>query len=356
MEARAAPIAQYHDEEAWLKERKKHLTPSDIAALFGDHPYKTATEVQAEKLGRSNGTEPTPAMRRGQVLEPVAADEYERRTGRRVRRIPMRIHRERPLFAASIDRQILAGPDHPTMGLEIKVPGWRVFSQIKRKGLLPYMIYQGQLEAEVAGYPGTAFGVFNADAWAMLTFDLQCDPSFVADVMDQGEEWWNRHIVNREPVEESLKTPENLPEVEGEVMVREDEPFRDAAEWLLEARDIRDEAKAAYDQAKDQLKAVLGTFGVFESAEAGARIYYRQRPGRKTKDWKGLQKAGPVDRAKLQYALVRTLTDFPGIEEMDVLEILRRIGDDILLDLEDYEKQGKPYEELRPYRVEIAAD
>jgi len=351
----AGPVAQYHDEEEWLKARKPHMTPSDIAAIFGQHPYKTAAEVQEDKLSPlgSNGKAPTPAMLRGQVLEPVAALEYSQRTGRRIRRMPMMIHRERPLFAASLDRQILAGPDNPTAGLEIKVPGWRVFSEIRRKGLLPYMIFQGQLEAEVAGYDFTAFGVFNADAWRLLTFDLDRDPAFCSDMMDRAEAWWTRHIVNREPVEVA-EAPENLPEVDGEVTFREDGPYTEAVALLLDARDIKKEAEEAYKQAQDELKAALGGFGVYEGA--GARIYYRRQPGRSTKDWKALERARPVDPARMQEALLHALTELPGVEDADVLLLLQEIGDDIRLDLSDFEKAGNPYEELRPYRVAMAAD
>lgn len=343
---RTGPVASYHDEEAWTEERRKHLTASDIAAIFGDHPYKTAAEVQAEKLGEGNGRKVTNQMKAGLDLEPLAARLYAEKTGRRIRRMPMLVHRERPLFAASVDRQILAGDDHPTAALEIKCPTWRVASEIRRKGLRPYMVYQGQLEAEVPGYPFTAFGILDREAWEILTFDLEHEPDFCADVMDRAEEWWNRHIVNREPAEEA-EPPEKLPEVPGEVTFREDEPFLEAASLLLEARDIRDEAKAAYDAAKDELKAVLGAYGVYEGGDA--RIYYRQQPGRTTKDWKGLEKARPFDPARVQEVLLSY--PIPGFGVLDREQLLQTLGDEALLDLDAFLKTGNPYEELRPYRL-----
>ncbi len=351
---KGGPVAQHIDEEAWLRERRKHLTASEIAAIFGDHPFKTAFQVQEDKLGEDlNGRPLTNQMKAGRDLEPIAARMYQKRTGRRIRRIPMLVHRERPLFAASIDRQILAGDDHPTAGLELKAPTWRVASEIRRKGLRPYQVYQGQMEAEVAGYPLTAFGILDRERWEILPFDLEHEAAFCADVMDRAEEWWERHIVHCEPVE-IAEPPEKLPEAPGEITFRDDVEFAEHAKLLLEARDIRDEAKAAYDDTRDALKAFLGEYGVYEGA--GARIYFREQPGRKTKDWKALEKARPVDPALLQQALLRTLLDFPGIEERDVLEIVERIGDDILLDLDAFLKTGKPFEELRPYRVALDVD
>ena len=347
---RAGPIAAYHDEEAWLEERKKHLTASDIAAIFGDHPFKTAQQVQDEKLGLVEARSPTPAMIGGLKLEPLAVELYEEVTGRRTRRIPMLVHRDHPLFAASIDRQILAGPDNPTAGLEITCPLWRRVSQIRREGLPKYKIYQGQLEAEVADYPFTGFGIFDRQAWQVLTFDLERDPTFCGDMMDRAEEWWRRHIIDREPVDE-IEPPEKLPEVSGEITFREDRPFIEAIQLVLDARDIRQEATEAEKDAKEALKALLREYGVFEGG--GNRCYYRMLAGRKSKDWDGLARVRPIDGAKMQHALVRELVEFPGVEEQDVLLLLQKIGDKILLDLDDFVKEGKGYEELRPYRLKV---
>jgi hypothetical protein len=167
-------------------------------------------------------------------------------------------------------------------------------------------------------------------------------------MMDRAEEWWHRHIVNREPVE-AMEPPENLPEVEGEVMFREDAPYVEAVGNLLELRDIKKEVEEAYSAAKDQVKAALGTLGVFEGA--GARVYYAMREGPKSKDWRALERARLIDPALLQAALLETLTNFPGIEDADVLEVLQFIGDDVVADLSAFEKPGNPYEELRPYRL-----
>ena len=54
----------------WLAMRKRDVTASEVAALFGAHPYKTALQVFAEKTvaGKSQGD--NPAMRRGRILEP----------------------------------------------------------------------------------------------------------------------------------------------------------------------------------------------------------------------------------------------------------------------------------------------
>ena len=64
------------DRAAWLALRKQDVTASEVAALFGAHPYKTAYQVYAEKTGASDGIGDNPAMRRGRILEPAVAEAW----------------------------------------------------------------------------------------------------------------------------------------------------------------------------------------------------------------------------------------------------------------------------------------
>jgi len=54
----------------WLAMRKRDVTASEIAALFGAHPYKTALQVYADKMGPDRAGGDNAAMRRGRILEP----------------------------------------------------------------------------------------------------------------------------------------------------------------------------------------------------------------------------------------------------------------------------------------------
>lgn len=349
-EAKAGPVASYHNEATWLEERSRRLTGSKIAAIFGQHPYVTAADVQREALHGPQGQDETPIMRRGKLLEPIAVEEYERATGRVTRRVPMKVWSQDALFAASVDRQVLAGDSNATGALEVKVPGWQVFTQIRRQGILPYMIFQGQLESMVFGYDFTSFAILHADSFRMLTFDLEADRDFQAAMVARGREWWARHVINREPVADAAP-PEKLPEVSGELVLRSDTIFAEAARDLLDARDIRKEAEAIETDAKIRLKATLGGFGAFEGA--GARVYYRLQQGRVTKDWKALERTGAIDPAKLQAWLTR-IGDETGVPIL--VSELREAADELRLDLTQFETRGAPYEELRPYRVKAQAE
>lgn len=74
------------DREAWLRARRRGLGGSEVAAILGWHPYKSALEVYAEKAGFEvpSSAAANEAALWGQLFEPVILDEYRRRSGRSV--------------------------------------------------------------------------------------------------------------------------------------------------------------------------------------------------------------------------------------------------------------------------------
>lgn len=58
----------------WLALRRRDVTASDIGALFGCHPYRSALQVYADKTGDGvDRGDDNSAMRRGRILEPSVA-------------------------------------------------------------------------------------------------------------------------------------------------------------------------------------------------------------------------------------------------------------------------------------------
>lgn len=77
-------IASSLDEAAWTEARRSLVTASDVSAILGLNPYRSALEVWARKTGRMaapdlSGNEP---VYFGRLLEPVVVAEFGRRTGR----------------------------------------------------------------------------------------------------------------------------------------------------------------------------------------------------------------------------------------------------------------------------------
>lgn len=57
----------------WLELRRHDVTASDIGALFGCHPYRSALQVYADKVGEGVDHADDAAMRAGRILEPGVA-------------------------------------------------------------------------------------------------------------------------------------------------------------------------------------------------------------------------------------------------------------------------------------------
>lgn len=68
----------------WLERRMRGITGTDVAAILGCHPYRSALDVWAEKTGRlvPEDLDDREDVYWGNRLESIVLDEYARRTGR----------------------------------------------------------------------------------------------------------------------------------------------------------------------------------------------------------------------------------------------------------------------------------
>lgn len=75
------------DRETWLRDRKKGIGGSDVAAVLGLSPWRTPLDVFNDKTAETVDEKPqSDAAHFGTILEDVVADEFARRTGFKVAR------------------------------------------------------------------------------------------------------------------------------------------------------------------------------------------------------------------------------------------------------------------------------
>lgn len=97
------------DKLEWLKERQCGIGGSDVGAILGVNKYKTPFEVYLDK------TEPITEIKEqsesaywGDQFEEVVAKEFEKRTGKKVRRDRKHYkNSEYPFMVANIDRKVV---------------------------------------------------------------------------------------------------------------------------------------------------------------------------------------------------------------------------------------------------------
>jgi len=99
------------NKQEWLKERKNYIGGSDLGAICGLNPYRSALDVYLEKTNPDIAGEiKNDATYWGTALEPLIAAEYEKRTGNLVtdtnRFSCFMRHKEHHFLACNIDAWI----------------------------------------------------------------------------------------------------------------------------------------------------------------------------------------------------------------------------------------------------------
>lgn len=93
--------------QEWLRERKNYLGGSDLGAIAGLNPYRTALDVYLDKTSDDIAEDTNSAMRWGNLLEDAVARAYSEDTGYNVSIEPNTIyHPEHKFLAANIDRWV----------------------------------------------------------------------------------------------------------------------------------------------------------------------------------------------------------------------------------------------------------
>jgi putative phage-type endonuclease len=266
--------------------------------VLGVSPWTRPEDLFEIKKGRRPEPEESPAMKRGKVLEAVAAELYQERTGRKLWRSNQTIrHRNYDWMLAHLDRRIV-GEGKGVGALEIKCPGLRTFAKCRREGLPYYYLVQLQHQMDVAGYDWGAFAVFNAELWEMIYFDVPRDQELIDLIHEKGAEFWN--LVQTEefypadwsgPLADAK--PVEIPDAKQKVITIESAEWAAAIERLRDAKEILTEAQALEKEAQAEIMKMMEASGAAAAEGAGARIYWIPQAGRKTFDVKAFAKAHP---------------------------------------------------------------
>ena len=336
------------DRTAWLLARQTGIGGSDAAAVLGVHPARTALDVYHEKIADPPIDKPaTPPMRRGAALEDIVADLYHDQTGRTLRRVKQKRSRRHSWMIANIDRRITPNAQDRTQGvLEIKCPGLERFAQFKMHGIPYEYLVQMQHYLAVTDWLWGSFAIFSAERWELVTFDVERDRDFIAELCIREEAFWRDHVVPRIPptIERSDETQDlpALPTVSGEVVAIESEEWAQAVADMQTARDLEATAIELKAICRERIIDMVGGYGIYQGS--GVRVHYHRRPGRTYLDRKALERAKPRDALRVAARLLdRGLTTEAIEYALD--------PDETSVSFDSYERIGKPFNELRMYRM-----
>jgi len=194
--------------EAWLEARRKGIGGSDISAIAGVNPFKSAIDVFLEKTGRLRVPE-NKKMRWGKILEDPVAKEYGVTEGVRVQRINAMLQHPTHEFAlVNLDRLIVKngagldknrGPVHQHLlalgngSLEVKTTGW---AKAWEGDEIPDMYYtQLQWQLGITSLQWGQFAVLVSGQDFVKPRICRLNPEIFKNLLRLGKRFWTENVL-----------------------------------------------------------------------------------------------------------------------------------------------------------------
>lgn len=247
---------------AQIAERGRGVGASESPMILGLSPWGAGGELQARKLGGGED-EPSISKTLGHLLEPVVADLVRQRTGRQLRAFRRTIWHPAglPMFCT---------PDYGFVGaregLEVKTSAGRgeEWGEDGDPDGVPVHV-QVQVQHQMACVPGWSRVWVAVLLWGrdLRMYPVDRNPGRIALLERAVPEWWQRHVVEREPVEPdgsegsaaALRALYPAP-VDPPRQATEEEEL--LALEVLEAAAAKSEAERRHELARQRLVAAIG--------------------------------------------------------------------------------------------------
>lgn len=274
----------------WLEERRKGIGGSDIAAILGLSPWKTAYQVYQEKRKEISNWEGNDQTDWGKRMEPAIRQWYSDLTGRCVR-LPDKIlyHAKHPFMLASLD-----GFTDDNRIVEIKTArsskGW---GEPGTNEIPDYYVLQVQHYMIVTGFEVADVPVSIAGGSPEL-YEVPADRELWEMIIEAAAAFWQRVVDGNPPDPVTYADAVarfGRSAIKGEV---------EASSEILTAHSRLHETRntlAGLEQAEEELKAEIIKF-MGDSADTlkcgdVTLCTYRLGSGRKTFDAKSLEREMP---------------------------------------------------------------
>ena len=250
--------------EDWLAVRKQGIGSSDAAAAVGLNPYKSQLELWLEKTGRDTSLpkldphdEESPAYW-GNILEPIVATHYSKRSGHRVRRINAVLQHpdpKLPWMLANIDREVIGAED--VQILECKTAGING-ARLWKEGVPEYVQLQVMHQLAVTGKQAADVAVLLGGQHLEI-HRIERDESMIARLVDLERLFWDYVISDTPPPADGTDSAETAlrclyPEDNGQTLDFSQHP--QLASTFLELKAVR-QSIAQQETREAQLKQVL---------------------------------------------------------------------------------------------------
>ena len=190
----------------WLDWRRRGIGGSDVAAIMGISPFRTARDIYYDKLGIAAVDEDKGnwvAMEMGNLLEDLVARIFERRTGLEIYQIKkMFRHPFYPFMLADVD-YFIAMTDGTKAILEIKTTNYNAKDRWWKDGkeIVPaYYEAQGRHYMAVMDVDRVFFCcLYGNTEDETIIRELRRDKAYETEMIFLEEEFWSAHVQKRIP-------------------------------------------------------------------------------------------------------------------------------------------------------------
>lgn len=276
----ALKLVKTHDlsRDQWLDVRKRGIGSSDAAAAVGLNPYKSQLALWLEKTGRSDLLpQPDPAdaegpMYWGQLLEPIVAAHYTKRTGNRVRRINAVLqHPGEPWMLANVDREVLGASG--VQLLECKTAGLNG-ARLWKDGVPEYVQLQVMHQLAVTGKQAADVAVL-IGGQELRVHRIERDEELIQRLVDLERQFWTWVEQDRQPPADGSDSADQAlrclyPQDSGQVVdLSQDLSLAGVFSDLLAVRQVVETQSQLEAQLKQRIQQRMGaaTRAVFDSGE-----------------------------------------------------------------------------------------
>jgi len=297
--------------EDWLRLRQSGIGGSDISAIMGFNPYKTAYDLYHDKINDVVADAQSDAAYWGTILEDVVAKEYALRNDCKVQKVNYMIrHPEFDFALANIDRAVI----NPSISGNVRLKDGKLTTNklLEVKTASEYMknVWGDEASDHVPDnynlqcqwYMGIT-GVDECDLALLLggnkyrQYNIKFDAELFEIMIDEAQNFWVNHVLARiEPTPTTLanakqkyatSTPDSVLNI-----AFDDDAVIAVVDRYIELKEQENELKEKLEQAQTDV------INLIEDNEAltidGELVMtYKAQKGRETFDKKGCLKAYP---------------------------------------------------------------
>ena len=297
--------------EQWLKLRQSGIGGSDISAILGENPYKTAYDLYHEKQNPNPGDDISEHAYWGTVLEDVVAKEYAKRNNVKIQKINAMIrHSEHEFAIANIDRAIV----NPDIAGRVFVKDDKLTTdrllEVKTASEYLKKLWGDENSDQVPDhynlqcqwYMGIT-GVHQCDLALLLggnkyrQYTIKFDPELFAMMIDVAKDFWENNVLaGVEPTPTTLanakhKYAKTLPDSTLDLSENDDDNIAIIDRYI----ELKDQAKQLDNEIEHAQIELINLIGENENLAVGGEIVltYKTSKGREMFDKKGCLNAYP---------------------------------------------------------------